>query len=161
MKTAFLCLAVVCSVPAAAAAQAATATLNAAVNPLARLSLSTNSLSFADADPDTFPIVSSSPPAITITAKARASLGSSIMLTVQASDDLRSGVTTIPAGALTWTASGSGFVSGTLSRASAQNLGTWNGSGVYTGSQSFAFRNLWSYPTGTYTLTILYTLSAP
>ena len=146
---------------APAAGQVATATLNANLNPVARLSLSTNSLTFPDADPDVLPVLTASPATVLITAKARASWGSTVTLTLQASDDLRSGVTTIPAGAVTWTASGDGFVGGTVSRASPQTVASWTGSGVHTGSQSFAFKNLWTYPSGTYTLTMLYTLSAP
>ena len=46
-------------------------------------------------------------------------------------------------------------VSGTLSAATAQD-GRHAGPvpGVRTGTQTFFFRNLWSYPTGTYTLTM-------
>jgi hypothetical protein len=146
---------------APAAAQQATATLNANLPPLARLSLSTSSIVFPDADPDTLPLVPSSPPAISITAKARASHGSTITLTVEASDDLRSGLDTIPVGNITWTATGSGFVGGTLNRTSPQVLGTWGASGVQSGEQSFLFANRWTYATGTYTVTIVYTLAAP
>ena len=35
-----------------------------------------------------------------------------------------------------------------------------DGSGVRTGTQTFVFKNLWSYAAGTYTLTMTYTLSA-
>jgi hypothetical protein len=146
--------------PAAAMAQTDTATLSAAVAPLARLSLSAATLSFPDADPDTVPLVAGVPAAITITAKARATEGTTVTLTVQASDDLRSGVSTIPAASITWTATGAGFVDGTLSAVAEQVLATWSGSGIRTGSQSYRFQNLWSHPTGTYTVTITYTLSA-
>jgi len=78
----------------------------------------------------------------------------------RATADLRSGLSTIPASAITWTSTGSGFVGGTLSAAAAQTVASWIGSGVRTGTQSFIFRNLWSYPTGTYTLTMTFTLSA-
>ena len=77
-----------------------------------------------------------------------------------AADQLRSGLNTIPASNITWTVSGSGFSSGTLSAASAQTVAGWTGSGVRTGTQSFFFKNLWSYATGTYTLTMTFTLSA-
>ena len=143
------------------AQQQVTATLNANLPPVARLSLSTTSISFPDADPDLVPSVPASPPVLTITAKARASQGGTVTLTVEAADDLRSGRDTIPVSALTWTATGSGFVSGTLSRTTPQVLATWAGSGVRTGDQSFRFANKWTYATGTYTVTILYTLSAP
>jgi hypothetical protein len=146
--------------PAAAEAQSDTATLNASVNGLARLSLSSGRISFADADPDTVPFVPASPAAISITAKARATEGGEVTLTVLATDDLRSGVDTIPASAISWTASGPGFVSGTLSSTTPQLVASWPGSGVRTGSQSFRFQNLWTHPTGTYTVTMVFTLSA-
>ena len=143
-----------------AAAQTDTATLNASINGLARLSLSTFSISFPDADPDTVPIVPASQGPLTITAKARASFNGVLTLTVQASDDLRSGLNTIPAASITWTATGSGFNSGTLSTAAPQTVAGWTGSGVYTGTQMFFFKNLWSYAAGTYTLTMTFTLTA-
>jgi hypothetical protein len=145
----------------AAAAQSQTATLNANLGGLARLSLSSTNISFADADPDSVPFVPASPGPITITAKARATQGATVTLTVQAGGDLRSGVNTIPAGHITWTASGAGFVPGTLSSTTPQVVASWTASGVHTGTQSFLFRNLWTYPTGTYTLTVTYTLSSP
>ncbi len=159
--TLFVLAALLAAAPAAG--QVATATLTATLNPVARLSLSTNSISFPDADPDIFPILTASPASVLVSARARAAHGSTITLTIQAGDDLRSGVLTIPADTITWTASGLGFVGDTvgLSRTSAQTVASWNASGVYNGTQSFAFRNLWTHPTGTYTLTMLYTLSAP
>ncbi len=146
--------------PAHAAGQTSTATLNAAFTSLARLSLSSASLTFADADPDATPQVAATPASMLITASARAPRGGTVTLTVQANGDLRSGVTTIPASALTWTATGSGFVGGTVSSAAPQLVASWTGSGVRTGAQRYYFQNLWTHPTGTYSLTLLYTLSA-
>ena len=146
--------------PAPAAGQTSTATLNAAFTGLARVSFSGASLSFPDADPDTIPQIPSTPATIVITAKARATAGGTVTLTVRASNDLRSGITTIPASNITWTATGSGFVAGILSAATPQTVATWTGSGVRSGTQSFLFRNLWTHPTGIYTLTLIYTLSA-
>lgn len=143
-----------------AAAQTDTATLNASVNGLARLSLSTFTVSFPDADPDTVPNIPASQGPVTISAKARTSVNGAVTLTVQAADQLRSGLNTIPASQVTWTASGSGFSGGTLSAASAQPVAGWTGSGVHTGTQTFFFKNLWSYASGTYTLTMTFTLSA-
>lgn len=143
-----------------AIAQVETATLNATIGGFARLTLSTNSVTFADADPDSLPDIPGTP-AITITAKARASPGSQVTLTAQATDDLRSGLDTIPASNLTWTATGPGFVSGALSPTASRTVGAWSGSGVRTGTQSYSFRNLWTYAAGVYTLTVVYTLSAP
>jgi hypothetical protein len=144
-----------------AAAQSRPATLNATIDGLARLSLSATSVSFPDSNPDVVPLVAGTPGPLVITVKARANYNATVRLSVVASDDLRSGLLTIPAGNITWTAAGAGFVNGTLSAASAQSVGSWVGSGVRSGSQSLLFTNLWSHPTGVYSLTIVYTLSAP
>jgi hypothetical protein len=142
-------------------AQSATATLSAPLPSLARLTLSTNSLTFPDADPDLVPQVPALQGPVTITAKARAPQGETVTLTVQANDDLRSGVTVLPASLVTWTGSGAGFVEGTLSASVGQLVATWAGSGVHTGTQTYRFENRWTHPTGTYTVTLLYTLSVP
>lgn len=148
--------------PAArAAAQAATATMSANVGPLAKLTLSTASASFPDADPDAVPQIPTAGGPILITAKSRANPGMQVLLTLQAADDLRSGINVIAASNVTWTASGAGFVAGTLSKITPVTVATWTGSGVHTGSQQLYFRNLWTHPTGTYTVSLLYTLSAP
>lgn len=156
----FLLILVVAAGRVPVAAQTGTATLNASINSVARLSLSSAALTFPDADPDTVPSIQASQGPITVTAKARTSPNSTITLTVRASDELRSGLNTIPASNITWVASGTGFGNGTLSATTAQAVATWAGSGVRTGTQTFFFRNAWSYATGTYTLTITYTLSA-
>jgi hypothetical protein len=107
-------------VPAAAQTQTDTATLNASINSQARLTLSTVSISFPDADPDTVPSVAASQGPVTITAKARTSVNGTVTLTIQANDPLRSGLDTIPASQVTWTATGTGFMNGTLNSATAQ-----------------------------------------
>lgn len=147
-----------CNTPTAA--QTRNATLNASINGVARLSLSSTAMTFPDADPDTVPSIQAAQGPITLTAKARTSPNGSITLTVQANDHLRSGVNLIPASNITWVASGTGFSNGTLSAASAQIVAAWTGSGVRSGTQTFFFKNLWSYATGIYTLTMTYTLSA-
>ena len=148
-----------CSGPAAA--QSASATLSASLTPIARLSLSTNSLTFPDADPDLVPQVPAMQGPVTVTVKARAPQGGVVTLTVQASDDLRSGITVLPASLVTWTGAGPGFVPGTLSATTAQVVASWTGSGVHSGTQTYLFENRWTHPTGTYTVTLLYTLSVP
>jgi hypothetical protein len=80
---------------------------------------------------------------------------------VQAGGDLRSGLDAIPATQLRWTAAGTGFVGGTMSYAAAQPVASWIGSGAWTGTQSYALVNSWNYPTGTYSATLTYTLTAP
>ena len=98
---------------------------------------------------------------MTITAKARGERNSLVTLTVQADDDLRSGLSTLPVSLITWTASGPGFVNGTVSRASPQLVATWTGSGVRAGTQMYRFENRWTHPSGIYTVTLVYTLTAP
>jgi hypothetical protein len=146
---------------APASAQTATATFSANLAGFAKFSLSSNTVTFPDADPDTIPLVPASSGPLTITVKARATAGSTIRLTISATDSLRSGVNTIPATALTWTTTGSGYTAGTVSQFAAQTLGTWTGPGVQIGTQSYLFQNSWTYVPGTYTLVLFYTLTAP
>jgi hypothetical protein len=147
--------------PTRAAAQTSTATVSANIGTVASLTLSSATIAFPDADPDVTPQVPATGGPLLITAKSRASGGAQVVLSVQASDDLRFGVVVIAASNITWTGSGAGFVPGTLSKSSPVRVATWTGSGLRTGSQQFFFRNLWTHPTGTYTLTMTYTLSAP
>lgn len=144
-----------------ASAQNRNATLNVSINGLARLSLSSAGVTFPDSNPDLVPQVAGATGPLVITVKARTTLNSTIRLSVLASDDLRSGVRTLPASNITWIAAGAGFVPGTLNRTTPQSVGAWIGSGVRTGSQSLFFRNVWTHPTGTYTLTMTYTVSSP
>jgi hypothetical protein len=141
-------------------AQTATATLSVDLGPIAKLSFSSTTLSFADADPDALAQIPASGGPITITAKARAAQGQ-VVMTVLASGNPRSGVDTLPADAFTWTATGTGFVGGTVSATTPQVVGSWTGSGVRVGSQTFLFRNSWSYPAGVYSMTLTYTLTTP
>jgi hypothetical protein len=137
------------------------ASLSADLRSVAKLSLSPVSATFADADPDVVAQIPSLGGALTITAKARATSGSQVLLTVQASDDLRSGLSVIPASAITWTASGAGFAPGALSKSAPVVVARWSGSGVRSGTQTLYFANVWSYATGTYSTTLVYTLTAP
>ena len=147
--------------PTRAAAQTSTATLSANIGAVAGLTLSSATIAFPDADPDTVPLIPATAGPILIIAKSRATAGAQVVLAVQATDDLRSGVSVISASNITWTGSGVGFVAGTLSTSSPVTVAAWTGSGIRSGSQQFFFRNLWTHPTGTYTLTMIYTLSAP
>jgi hypothetical protein len=144
-----------------AAAQTSTATLSATIGTLARLTLSATSVSFPNADPDTVPQVPAAGGPLLITAKSRATPGAQVLLTVLATDDLRSGISVLPISNITWTATGSGFAAGTMSKVAAATVAAWTGSGVRSGSQQMYFRNVWTHPTGTYTASIVYTLSAP
>jgi hypothetical protein len=152
---------VVAGVLVDAASLSRTATATATVNAAAKLSLSSTTLAFPDADPDTTPNIPAAGGPITITAKARTTIGSTVTLAVQAANDLKSGLDTILATQMQWTSTGTGFVAGTMSRTAAQTVGLWTSSGSWTGSQTYTLLNSWNYATGTYSTTLTYTLSAP
>jgi len=147
--------------PAATAQQSLTATLTADIGVLGKITVSALTLTFPDADPDAVPLVPAAGGPLTIVAKARSGLGSTVTLTVATPDDLRSGTDVIPASALSWTASGPGFASGTLASGVARTLGTWTGSGARTGTQTWFLANSWAYASGMYSLTLTYTLTVP
>jgi hypothetical protein len=138
-----------------------TLSVSATVTARAKLTLSSASMAFPDADPDTVPLVPATGGALTITAKGRTMLGTTVTLVVLASSDLQSGLDTIAANQLAWTATGAGFVGGTMNRTTAQTVGSWVSSGQWIGTQSYALTNSWNYSTGTYTTTLTYTLTAP
>ena len=81
--------------------------------------------------------------AITVIAKAKTTAGSTVTLTLQAAGDLASGGDTIAISYVTWTASGAGFVAGTMSSVSAVTVGSWPNSGSRTGQLSFFLANSW------------------
>ena len=141
--------------------QNATVTLSVNLGSHARLLMSSTTLDFPDADPDLVPLVAAVPTSITVTAKTRTTRNNQVILTVQPTGDLRSGLLTIPASMLRWTANGTGFVGGALATGSNQTVGTWTSSGVRTGTQSYLFENRWTHPPGTYSITLVYTLSSP
>ena len=144
-----------------AATATSNVTVSATVAATAKLSLSSSTVSFPNADPDSTPSIAATEGAITITAKGKTSTGSSITLTLLAADDLKSGTDSIAITNVTWTASGAGFVAGTMNKTTAQSVGSWTSSGSRSGTQTYALANSWSYPTGSYTATATYTLTAP
>jgi len=144
-----------------AASLSRTATATATVTALAKLTLSSTTLAFPDADPDSVPNVSASGGPLTITAKARTTIGSTVTLAVVATNDLRSGLDVIPVTQMRWTSTGTGYIAGTMSKTSAQVVGSWVSSGAWTGTQSYTLANSWTYATGTYSTTLTYTLTAP
>ena len=149
-----------CSTPAFAQATASgTVTVTANVNAKAKLTLGAASVTFNDADPDVTPLLSATA-ALSVDVKARTAAASTVSLTVQAGADLDNGSATIPINNLTWTASGTNFVAGTMGT-TASTLASYSGGGNFSGSQTYRLVNSWGYATGTYTATITYTLTAP
>src|SRR5512134_3350016 len=159
--TRFLFLAAAGVLLATSAAQAATdtksVTVSATVSATAKLTLGSATVTFNDADPDTVSSIVAT--GLSITAKAKTTTSGSVTLTVVSTDDLKSGSDTILASAVTWTSAGTGYTaSGTMNKTTAQSVGAWTGSGSYAGTQTYALANSWSYATGSYNMTVNYTL---
>jgi hypothetical protein len=161
MRSVLVTSAVMLVVAVVIEAQRGTALLLVNVPTEGRMSFSVTSVTFPDADPTTTPFVPSVPVGVTISVRARIPRNSQVTLTVQSTDDLRSGVTVLPASLITWTVTGSGFAGGTLSRSAPQLVGSWVGSGVRTGIQNYRFENRWTHPAGIYSATLVYTLASP
>jgi hypothetical protein len=161
MRIALVSSAVILLAVVAIEAQRGTAVLLVNLPALARVSFSATSVTFPDADPTTMPLVASVPVDITISVRARVQPNGQVTLTVQSTDDLRSGVTVLPPSLITWTVTGSGFAGGILSRSAPQLVGRWTGSGVRVGTQNYRFENRWTHPTGIYSATLVYALASP
>jgi hypothetical protein len=120
-----------------------------------------SSLTFSDLDPDLTPNISASqnPVSISIVAKGT----QNYLLTVVANGDLTSPNDSIPISNISWTASGSGYVSGTLSASTPQTVASGHNTGnnTYNGSLSFSFKNYWSYATGSYSASLTYVATSP
>ncbi len=160
----WLLMAFLVGVPADTRAQnplSASSLASFSVTQQVKLTVSAPTLSFPNSDPDTVPQIPASEGPVTITAKARNTGTNQVILSVQASDDFRSALNIISISALTWTASGVGFVDGTMSKTTARTAASWSTSGSYTGTMTFRLANSWNYPVGSYGTTLTYTLSTP
>jgi len=149
------------SIPVFAAQQTGPLTVNMGVNARAKLTLGVSAINFPDADPDTTPSVAATENAVSVTAKVRTGASSTATLTHLAGGDLTSGGNTIAISNITWTATGTGFQAGTMNKSTAKTVGSWTGSGSYSGTVSYFIVNSWSYTTGNYTVSTTYTLTAP
>ena len=118
-------------------------------------------ITFPSSDPDVVPIVAAAP--VQVTYRVRQNNGP-WTLTVLAGGDLNSGGSTVDISNVTWLATPAPpFQNGTLSKTVAQTLASGNGNVNPTqiGSVTFRVANSWIYDAGTYTQTVLFTLSAP
>jgi hypothetical protein len=156
-----LALALAAVQPMSAITTTANVTVSATVSATAKLTLGSTTVTFPDADPDTTAIIPANEGAISIDAKAKTSSGTPVTLTILAAGDLVSGTDTITINNVTWLASGAGFVTGTMSRITAQSVASWTGSGNRTGTQTYRLANSWAYATGNYSASATYTLTAP
>ena len=126
------------------------------------LTITPGVITFPSSDPDTVPIVTAAP--VEVSYRVRQNNNSTWTLTVLAGGDLNSGSSTIDISNVTWIATPAPpFQTGTLSKAVAQTLASGNGNAnpAKTGSIIFRVANSWMYDAGTYTQTIVFTLSVP
>lgn len=125
------------------------------------LSVSPAAIVFPSADPDVSPTIAAAPVVVGI--RIRQSLGP-WQLTVLANGDLMSGSDTVDITSVTWTATPvPPFQNGTVSRTVAQRMASGAGTvnPTQNGSVTFRLANSWNYNAGTYTQTLVFTLSAP
>jgi hypothetical protein len=154
-------VAIAAAQPLGAADTTSILTVNATVAATASLTLGAAAIGFPDANPDTTPSIPANA-ALTIVAKGKTSTGSSVTLTVLAAGDLTAGGSdVIPINNVTWTTGSTGFVAGTMSKTTAQTVGSWANSGNRPGSISFFLANSWDYAVGSYSTTATFTLTAP
>ena len=147
--------------PAGAFNTNAEVSINAPLASSALLTITPSSINFPNADPDTVPSIPANENPVTVTASAQTSGNKTVTLSVIANGDLISGSSTISINNVTWTANGSGFLAGAMSKTTSRTAGSWQRSGDRTGTFSFFLNNSWSYATGNYTQTVTYTLTAP
>jgi len=126
------------------------------------LSLSPAVITFPSSDPDTVPLVSAAP--VQVTYRIRSNGNSPWSLTVLAAGDLVAGASRVDISNVTWVATPAPpFQNGTLSKTVAQRVasGSGNVNPDTLGSITFRLANSWTNNTGSYTQTVLFTLSAP
>jgi hypothetical protein len=127
------------------------------------LSLSPRVITFPSSDPDVLPTVDGPP--VTVTYRVRQNNTAPWSLTVLAGGDLISGPSRVDISNVTWVATPAPpFQNGTLSKTVAQRIASGTGNVPNpntTGLITFRLANSWTYSTGTYTQTVVFTLSAP
>lgn len=125
------------------------------------LSISPVSVSFASANPDVSPTITAAPVVATIRIRGNAGPWS---LSVLANGDLLSSSSFVDITNVSWTATPAPpYQNGTLSKTVAQRVasGVGNVNPAQNGSITFRLANSWTYNTGVYTQTVVFTLSAP
>ena len=126
------------------------------------LALSPSTISFPSADPDTMPVVTAAAITVTYGIKDK-NKDDTWQLTVQAAGDLQSGSATIPISNISWSASPAPpFQNGVLSSTLAQLMASGRTDVNPAAAATVVFRlaNSWSYDVGTYTQSIVFTLTS-
>jgi len=126
------------------------------------LAISPLVVTFPTTDPDAAPLLNAPP--VSVRYRVRANGNRPWLITVQASGDLISGQSRIPASAVSWVATPAPpFRAGTMSGTQAQTVASGNGNvnPATTGTVTFRLTNSWNYDAGTYLQTVTFTLSTP
>jgi len=147
--------------PAVAFNTSTVVNVDAALASTAQLTISPSSINFPNADPDTVASIPANENPVLVTTNAQTSGNKTVTLDVIAHGDLVSGSNTININNVRWTATGSGYLPGTMSKTAPQTAGSWQRSGTRSGTFSFFINNSWSYATGNYSQTVTYTLTSP
>jgi hypothetical protein len=146
------------------AAQAATATatqrVTVIVQPMATLAVGSEMISLRRSTAPEAGEVYAAEGAVPVTVRARCGRGETVHLTVQAEGDLLSGADGIAISSLSWQANGAGFQAGRMSATAPQTVGVWGRSGQHEGSLRFRLRCDAPAAVGTYTVVLVYTLTA-
>lgn len=125
------------------------------------LTITPVTINFIGQDPDAAPVLISAP--VQVRYRVRGNNGP-WTLSVLAEGDLISGGATVDISNISWVATPAPpFQNGTLSKTVAQTVasGTGNVPVAATGQVTFRLANLWTYTAGTYTQTLVFTLTAP
>ena len=137
-----------------------TLVINAKIDKVAKLIVDTNTVTFPNMDPDETKQIPAAQNDVKVTVKARTGSSNPVNLNIIADGDLTSGPDMIPIQNVTWQASGSGFLNGTLSK-SPVLAGSWTGSGIRQGTFRYLLNNSWNYQKGEYQVTVTYILTVP
>jgi len=147
---------------AAAVAVAALAPAADAAAQQLQLQINPRRVTFDSADPDTTPVVYAQP--IVVTYRVRNNGNNPWRLTVLAQGDLIDGAATVDISSVSWTATPAPpFQNGTLSKTVEQVLasGTGDVNPAQDGSVVFQLANSWTYSSGAYSQSVVFTLVAP
>jgi hypothetical protein len=127
------------------------------------LTITPGSITMPSGDPDLMPVLISPP--VTVSVRVRQiKKDEGWSLTVLANGDLIAGLASVDSSNVTWTATPAPpFQNGTLSRTVAQPLASGTGmeNPALNASVTFRLANSWTYIAGTYTQTLVFTLSTP
>lgn len=136
--------------------------VTARISPRVRLALGVSTISFPDASPFQAPAIAANENGrISVSSWVRTPPGTTALLTVEATGDLKDGAHTIAAARVGWTASGaSEYRDGKLGTA-AQTVASFARSGIYEGAYQFFLENSADYVPGDYSTRIVYTLLVP